>query len=554
MGQEFNSSQDALNSENQSETAIPSAYDDEATKIRPAYDEEAFAQSQGALPQPVINRSGAFAQPGFNRSGAFAQPDFNQSGVFAQPAGAHDEMFEKIAKEYREISGDYRIGEPIGRGGCAVVLEAWRLSDDMHVVIKVIQLSAGFDEKEAKVAIERFMREAKLIASLHEKHIVQCVDYGCYQGTPAMVLEFVNGLSLDQLIAKYGTIPLEYSTGIIRQLLSALVDTHAQKIIHRDIKPGNIMVFDSPPPFEIRVLDFGISSVQDGLQSQTLMTQQGNVRGTPSYMAPELFTGETKASIESDLYAVGLVYYECLTGEIAFNDKSFMRVAYKQVNEQLEIPGSIPKCISDIIFRLCAKNAADRYHSAQNVIDDIDACLPQALEEEEKCISEYEKTQKKRKQKSKSGSVELTTQQSIFSSKFRLIAILVVILLILIGFGIFFFAFPEEDQKDSPVVIQTIVKEDVKTKAELEKVNNKLAIVTASSIIDKAWNESVTDVNNQENEEANLKDEIDKDNKEKEDDKKDKKDKDNKTKDNKPKDKKKGHNSRPTDVEMDLPF
>lgn len=469
----------------------------------------------------------------------------NQSGVFAQPTGVSDAMFEKIAKEYREISGDYRIGDPIGRGGCAVVLEAWRLSDDMHVVIKVIQLSAGFDEKEAKIAIERFMREAKLIASLHEKHIVQCVDYGCYQGTPCMVLEFVNGLSLDRLIAKYGTIPLEYATGIIRQLLSALVDTHAQKIIHRDIKPGNIMVFDSPPPFEIRVLDFGISSVQDGLQSQTLMTQQGNVRGTPSYMAPELFTGDTKASIESDLYAVGLVYYECLTGEIAFNDKSFMRVAYKQVNEQLELPGSIPKCIGDIIFRLCEKKAADRYHSAQAVIDDIDTYLPQALKEEEKCISEYEKSQKKRKQKSKSGSASQITQQGFFSTKNLIRNIIILAALILICLGIYFILNLEDEPQNSPVVIQTIVKEDVKSKAELEKTTRTLAIVKVSTLIENSWRDSVNDVVQLENYENSIVPENSVG-----DDVKDGKNKDNK--------RDKGHQrhqkGRIKDVQMELPF
>ena len=541
MNQEFNSSQDAFSSADMEDHP---SYADEGTVIQPAYDEAAYEAS--------LSKSGAFAQPNLNRSGAFSQPNLNQSGVFAQPTGAHDEMFEKIAKEYREISGDYRVGEPIGRGGCAVVLEAWRLSDDMHVVIKVIQLSAGFDEKEAKVAIERFMREAKLIASLHEKHIVKCVDYGCYEGTPAMVLEFVNGLSLDQLIAKYGTIPLEYSTGIIRQLLSALVETHAQKIIHRDIKPGNIMVFDSPPPFEIRVLDFGISSVQDGLQSQTLMTQQGNVRGTPSYMAPELFTGDTKASIESDLYAVGLVFYECLTGEIAFNDKSFMRVAYKQVNEQLELPGSIPKCIGDIIFRLCEKKAADRYHSAQNVIDDLDACLPQALAEEEQCISEYQKSQKKRKQKSKSGSGAQITQQSIFSGKFRLVAILLLLLVICAGIGIFFLFFSEQEPQESPVVIQTIVKEDVKSKAELEKANNALAVINVSGIFERAWQSGLDVVQVQENQaQEKAKEELLKAESLKKDTEGEKENEPKKEKNKKSGTKAKG---RPSDIEMDLPF
>ena len=331
-----------------------------------------------------------------------ARPRVSISASLQQPSCIKPEFDDT------EVSQNYRVGKQIGRGGCAVVYEAWRLIDNMHVVIKVLQPSGGLDEQETHVAIARFYREAELISSLQEQHIVKCVDYGKYQGIPCMVLEFVDGLALDQLLAKHGAIPLRYATGIIEQLLSALVETHAKKIIHRDIKPGNIMIFDSPPPYEIRVLDFGISSVTDGLQSQTLMTQQGNVRGTPSYMAPELFTGETHASVESDLYAVGLVYLECLTGEIAVNDKSFMRVAYKQVQEQLEVPGYIPKCIADIILKLCAKKADDRYHSAQCVLDDIHEHLDEALAQEESCIQEWEKSNHKTVYKSKYAGNQVT--------------------------------------------------------------------------------------------------------------------------------------------------
>lgn len=293
--------------------------------------------------------------------------------------------------EDTEISPRYDVGEQVGRGASAVVYEAWRKRDRLHVVIKVLTVGS-LDDEEAHIAIKRFYREAELITKLKEEHIVQCVDYGRFQGTPCMVLEYVDGLSLDKFLAQYGAIPLAYATDIIIQLLLALIETHSQGIIHRDIKPGNMMVFDSPPPYTIRVLDFGISSVLDGFQSKTLMTQAGNVRGTPSYMAPELFTGETRASIESDLYAVGLVYLECLTGEVAVSDKSFMRVAYKQVNEPIEVPGYVPPGIADIIIKLCAKPVADRYHSASVVLDDIRAALPIALEEEENCFKEWKKS------------------------------------------------------------------------------------------------------------------------------------------------------------------
>ena len=401
---------------------LSSIFDDDAGKDNAGIDAQASGSVSGTIPaagnnNPDLHSDQSASAPiceektqvGMSAFGdddeedlTSARPRVSLSASLQQPSCIKPEFDDT------EVSQNYRVGKQIGRGGCAVVYEAWRLIDNMHVVIKVLQPSGGLDEKETHVAIARFYREAELISSLQEQHIVKCVDYGKYQGIPCMVLEFVDGLALDQLLAKHGAIPLRYATGIIEQLLSALVETHAKKIIHRDIKPGNIMIFDSPPPYEIRVLDFGISSVTDGLQSQTLMTQQGNVRGTPSYMAPELFTGETHASVESDLYAVGLVYLECLTGEIAVNDKSFMRVAYKQVQEQLEVPGYIPKCIADIILKLCAKKADDRYHSAQCVLDDIHEHLDEALAEEEKCIQEWEKSNHKTVYRSKYAGNQVT--------------------------------------------------------------------------------------------------------------------------------------------------
>lgn len=395
----------------------PEQIGEAASSAQPSVDGQPSAQeaqANGVAPQAAVG-SGAFAQPRAG-SGAFAQPS-GGSGAFAQPAmsisrpgtSLSTNLADVISIESlgieasKDIAPLYRVGDEIGRGGCAVVHEAWRISDDLHVVLKLLHSNIPMGEEEARVAIKRFIREAEVISSLHEDHIVKCVDYGWYFGTPCMVLEFVDGLPLDQLIAKMGCLPLAHATGIIEQLLKALEETHSKDVIHRDIKPSNIMVFDTPPPYEIRVLDFGIASVYDNLQqSQTLLTQQGSVRGTPSYMAPELFTGESKASREADLYAAGLVYYEMLTGEIAFNGENFMRIAYKQVNTPLEIPGSVPPGIAHIIGKMCAKDAADRYHSASEALADIRANIDKALAEEESCIKAWAKSNKKNKDDKKS--------------------------------------------------------------------------------------------------------------------------------------------------------
>ena len=403
----------------------------------------------GAIPSSVLNAvssgaSGVIPATGLMNSGvsgAVPVSGLNSGVTNAISENPSISMVMRFGNlEETEISSRYEVGAQVGRGASAIVYEAWRLEDRLHVVIKLLQVGA-LEEEEAHTAIKRFYREAELITKLKEEHIVQCVDYGRFNGTPCMVLEYVDGLSLDKFLAQYGAIPLAYSTNIIEQLLLALQETHSQGVIHRDIKPGNIMVFDSPPPYTIRVLDFGISSVLEGFTSKTLMTQTGNVRGTPSYMAPELFTGESRASIESDLYAVGLVYLECLTGEVAVSDKSFMRVAYKQVNEAIEVPGYVPPDIANIIIKLCAKPVKDRYHSASVVLDDIRKVLPKALEEEEKCLKEWKRSNHKlyRKGNTVSAAVIELNKEDGGSSKLKYIVaaagvlILVGVLLVVIG-------------------------------------------------------------------------------------------------------------------------
>lgn len=409
---------------------------------------------------------------------------------------------------YREIESEYDVGEQIGRGGCAVVIEAWRKTDHMHVVIKVLQVPPGFDEHETHVAIARFMREAKLIASLNEEHIVRCVDYGCFQGVPSMVLEFVNGQALDAHLREFGAMPLELAADITIQVLSALVETHSQKIIHRDIKPGNIMILGEVAPFKVKVLDFGISSVLDGFQTQTLMTQQGSIRGTPSYMAPELFTGETHASIESDLYAVGLVFLECMTAEIAFNDKSCMQVAYKQVNEELEIPSFIPPSIAIVIAKLCEKSAEDRYHSASDVIHDIQTNLPQALAVEEKYKIAWEKEQQKLKAKGgkKKGKSRTLNSKTITLQRWykrpKFLVLIVFFILLVVALCLLLWqqrqkneALQRANQSLEPVQMTVVDRDaEMKLEAELEAKNKQLEEVRYRAKLEAALNQSVSGV------------------------------------------------------------
>lgn len=310
---------------------------------------------------------------------------------------------EDMRQEDHDITPDYEIGDRLGRGGCAVVYEGWRLSDRFHVAIKQLAIPATSDHEEEYIARKRFYREAKLIASLHEKHIVQCVDYGVMgEHQPCMVLEYIKGRELGDYMQDPETwkdassgenyLSIEKSVDITLQVLEALRASHAKTIIHRDIKPGNIMVLDDSPKDKpiIKVLDFGIATVIDSVDnSNTLMTQAGNIRGTPSYMSPELFTGAARASVDSDLYAVGLVLLECLTNRVAFEGASFMQVAYMQVNEEPEIPIYIPECLAAIIRKATAKKKEDRYQSADDMIRDLRNSLASAVEAYPKCRTTF---------------------------------------------------------------------------------------------------------------------------------------------------------------------
>lgn len=408
---------------------------------------------------------------------ASAEPNTNSSESWPTNGayGAVDDRAlteQELNQEDHDIMPYYTVGEKLGRGGCAVVFEGWRKSDNFHVAIKQLTLAASLEENEQRIARKRFYREAKLIASLHEPHIVQCVDYGVIDGQPCMVLEFIKGQelgdymkSLHESLGSFGIngVPIEDAIDITIQVLKALEVSHSMTVIHRDIKPGNIMVLDDDRDgkLRIKVLDFGIATVLDNVENNnTLMTQQGNIRGTPAYMAPELFTGDVRASVESDLYAVGLVLLECLTNKVAFEGSSFMQVAYKQVNEDPEIPSFIPECIANIIQKACSKKNADRYHSAADFIHDLEANADQAIKAYPKCLANY----------SKSNGKSHFQLRTVWKNYSRLIILIASVFFLIVVVVVMVVALSSHDYIDQAALHEEVVKaENEKNQALLLK-------------------------------------------------------------------------------------
>ncbi|MFF2143873.1 protein kinase [Kitasatospora sp. NPDC058190] len=252
----------------------------------------------------------------------------------------------------RALNGRYELVEILGVGGMATV---WRGVDRVlgrQVAVKVLNGGLADDPRFA----ERFSREAQHAAMLVHPRIVMVFDSGVDQGTPFIVMELVQGRSLAAVLAQQPQLPVERAVGIAAAVCEALTVAHAAELVHRDIKPGNIMITDDGG---VKVVDFGIARAG----SSNNLTQTASVLGTAAYLSPEQATASTLDG-RTDLYAVGCVLTEMLTGETPFTAETPVAIAFKHVSEQ-PLPPSVrrpglPPALDAAVLRLLAKNPAER--------------------------------------------------------------------------------------------------------------------------------------------------------------------------------------------------
>ncbi|MEV7182771.1 protein kinase [Kitasatospora sp. NPDC093102] len=252
----------------------------------------------------------------------------------------------------RALNGRYELVGMLGVGGMATV---WRGVDRVlgrQVAVKVLNGGLADDPRFA----ERFSREAQHAAMLVHPRIVMVFDSGVDQGTPFIVMELVNGRSLAALLAEQRTLPVERAVGIAAAVCEALSVAHAAGLVHRDIKPGNIMITDDGG---VKVVDFGIARAG----SSSNLTQTASVLGTAAYLSPEQATASALDG-RTDLYAVGCVLTEMLTGATPFTAETPVAIAFKHVSEQPPAPSArrpgLPPALDAAVLRLLAKNPADR--------------------------------------------------------------------------------------------------------------------------------------------------------------------------------------------------
>lgn len=271
------------------------------------------------------------------------------------------------------IAERYELLDVIGRGGMADVYLANDTILNRTIAIKILRTSLAKDP----VYIARFQREASAAAALSHKNIVEIYDVGEDNDQYYIVMEYVPGRTLKELIAKRGALHVMEAIDIMKQVLSGTARAHQMGIIHRDLKPQNILVTD---PGTAKIADFGIASIQ----SLTQFTQTDVIMGSLHYLAPELARGE-KATVQSDIYALGIVFYELLRGQVPFNGESPVNIALKHMQEELpslrEFNPSIPQSVENIVIKATAKNLNDRYKNASEMLEDLQTCLSRGDEE-----------------------------------------------------------------------------------------------------------------------------------------------------------------------------
>jgi serine/threonine-protein kinase len=288
-----------------------------------------------------------------------------------------DETTGSIEFAIRSLVGQkldsYEIKEKIGQGGMGQVYRGYQPLLDRTVAIKVLP-SVLVESEEMR---GRFQQEARIAANLRHPNIIRVHDFGVREDMIYMVMEHVDGQTLKEhlrtLNAIGGRLPLQEVLEITRQVADALAYAHVHGAIHRDVKPANILLTQEGQPI---LADFGLAVLRGGPR----YTASGALWGSPAYMAPELFK-EHEADERSDIYALGIVLYEMLTGRPPFESESPVDLIWQQTSADLPRPSEqvpdLPEDVESVVLRLLAKDPAERYASARDLIAALDAVLDQ---------------------------------------------------------------------------------------------------------------------------------------------------------------------------------
>ena len=281
----------------------------------------------------------------------------------------------------QKIADRYQIIKTIGEGGMANVYLANDTILDRNVAVKVLRGDLADDEK----FVRRFQREAISASSLSHPNIVEMYDVGEDDGNYYIVMEYVDGKTLKSLVKRRGALTLPEVIDIMLQLTSAISCAHDSYIIHRDIKPQNVLILEDG---RVKITDFGIAMA---LNSHEL-TQTNSIMGSVHYLPPEQANG-SGSTIKSDIYSLGILMYELITGKIPFKGDNAVEIAIKHMKEQIpsvcKINPDIPQSIENVILKACAKNPKNRYDTVKEMYDDIKNALTEDGLKETRIVYKY---------------------------------------------------------------------------------------------------------------------------------------------------------------------
>lgn len=375
----------------------------------------------------------------------------------------------------QKINDRYEIIRMIGEGGMANVYLAQDTILDRKVAVKILRGDLAGDEK----FVRRFQREAISASSLTHPNIVEMYDVGEDDGKYFIVMEYVDGKTLKNLIKRRGALTLPEVIDIMMQLTSGLACAHDSYIIHRDIKPQNIMILDDG---KVKITDFGIAMA---LNSNEL-TQTNSVMGSVHYLPPEQANGNG-ATIKSDIYSLGILMFELLTGKLPFKGENAVEIAIKQMKEQIpsvcKINPDIPQSVENIILKACAKNPKNRYDNVLEMREDLKTCMDPEKKNVQRLVYEYPendldetktipylRTTRLEKEEAKEEERDKKTNKKLI---YIILGIIGVILLTVIGFFTYTKIQANKEIKVPDVSDMSVAKAEEKLKEKGFKVANK---------------------------------------------------------------------------------
>lgn len=357
---------------------------------------------------------------------------------------------------------------------------------DRNVAIKVLRGDLSTDEK----FVRRFQREALSASSLSHPNIVEMYDVGEDDGIYYIVMEYIEGQTLKQLLKRRGSLTLSEAIDIILQLTDGMAHAHDAYIIHRDLKPQNIMIQDDG---QIKITDFGIAMALNSTQ----LTQTNSVMGSVHYLPPEQAAGKG-STIKSDIYSMGIIFYELLTGSLPFRGDNAVEIALKQMKEKIpdihEENPSIPMSVYNVVLKSTAKNPKNRYTDARVMHDDLLTVLDDERMNEDKYSYPYPEHEENTKSIKKLEEVkedndkiaQKIEEKENKKSKKIIIILSIIAITILLLFGILFFVVPEvtapKSVKVPDVSEMTVSNAEKKLQEKGFEVNTEIKTVYDSKV------------------------------------------------------------------------